>query len=59
MGKERKGSRIVGVYVANEGVEDTAVPRTVGLIADQLREEFEETVILVVRPLTISVCVDD
>ena len=54
MEKERKGLRIVGVYVANEGVEDLAVPRTVGFVADRLRVEFEETIILVVRPRSLQ-----
>ena len=45
----------MGIYVANEGVEDVVVPRTVKLMADLLRDEFEATLILVVR-LSFLLC---
>jgi hypothetical protein len=38
----------VGLYVGNELTEDTAIPRAMIKVADALRKEFPQTLVLVV-----------
>lgn len=38
----------VGLYVGNKGLEETGIPATLVKVADALRREFMEAIVLVV-----------
>lgn len=44
-----KGQVFVGVYVANAGLEDVSIPTPVAAVADALRKEVPQALVLVVR----------
>ncbi|KAL8287659.1 hypothetical protein RQP46_003517 [Phenoliferia psychrophenolica] len=43
-----QGQIFLGLYVANEGVDDTTVPASTAAVADAMRKEFPQTLIVVV-----------
>lgn len=53
-----KGQVFLGLYVANEGVEDTTVPPTTVSVAEAIRKEFTEAIVLVVSGLLSCVPMD-
>lgn len=42
----------MGLYVGNELLEDTSIPLAMVKVADALRKEFPQTLVLVVSPLS-------
>lgn len=46
---QTKGNTIVGVYFANEGIDDSKLNSTVSKIADKIQESFSNSCILMVH----------
>ena len=44
-----QGFVFLGLYVANEGVDDTTVPASTAAAADTMRKELPQTLVIVVR----------
>jgi hypothetical protein len=44
----------VGLYVGNEGLEDTAIPAALIKVADALRKELPQTLVMVVSSASLE-----
>lgn len=54
---KQQGKEVLGLYVANERIGDLSVPLGLGKVADMIRQDNPDALVLMVRPVLHSLLI--